>query len=407
MRAAKETKAKRRLRKLSNSKTGHEHVCVKCKACGLPRRGHFDRKTKAEKRSMLIETKPRYPVATFQLAAVIIQKTVRTYIVQIRRQRNEPTDKWQQRCVHYLSKKGPYGKNITELDPYRRIAIYASAASRIQFTWRKHRWLSHLQLLNYAIQNKNAVIIQRAWKTVVCRRFYRVIGVAIRSSSNADEPDKILSLVDPKVAHQNGTSREDLRDVLKFRLGGSSFPPTLFYKVIAANSKKANLVHAGLANSSRSDSDVSETVPEIEPLDMEWVDSPLGMALNPIHWRERRRRWNVVDSARITECFQQELKRLQETDRRRRTRRIAPSIRQKSTRDFASESRKDKIRKMSKRKWKWFYQERQPKEHENASQGFPHVNEEEQDDETHADLMEWLMNIDINEFAQTDMKSEN
>jgi len=35
------------------------------------------------------------------------------------------------------------------------------------------------------------------------------------------------------------------------------------------------------------------------------------------------------------------------------------------------------------------------------------VNEEEQDDETHADLMEWLMNIDINEFAQTDMKSEN
>ncbi len=357
--------------------------------------------------SIIFQAKPRYPVATFQLAAVTIQKIVRTYIVQIRRQRNEPTDKWQQRCVHYLSKKGPYGKNIMELDPYRRIAVYKSAASRIQFTWRKYRWLSHLQLLSFAIQNKNAVIIQRAWKTIVCRRFYQVLGVAIRSSSKLDEPDKLLNLVDSKAAHQFGTSRKGLRDVVKFRLGGSSCPPTLFYKVTAASSKKINLVDSVTVSSFRSDSDIGQAVPEVEPLEMEWVDSPLGMTLNPIHWRERRRGWYVVDSSRTMECFRQELKILQDAGRRKKTKRIASSIRRSSTRDLALESRKDKLRKMSQRKWKWFYQGRQAKEHENTNKNFPHVNEEETYEETHADLIEWLMNIDINEFAQRERDSQN
>ncbi len=89
---------------------------------------------------------------------------------------NLPVSEWQEkRCVHYLSTRGPYGGGRkTKMYWHRRIAVYAVAALQIQRAWERHGWVDHLRSLEQADRERNAVLLQRAWRVSACKRFYEM-----------------------------------------------------------------------------------------------------------------------------------------------------------------------------------------------------------------------------------------
>ena len=163
----------------------------------------------------------RNPTAvSFQLAAVCIQKNVRSYIVQCRKKRNVPVHNWTQKCIHYLSTKGPYGrKSINLADRYRLIVVYRIAVLQIQTAWRQYRWLKYLQSIGQFDQTSNAILLQRAWRASVCRRFYRLFHRLLRCHSE--------SLFRQLIAF----SSPDNNVSYSIRLGAKSFPVAVHYRI--------------------------------------------------------------------------------------------------------------------------------------------------------------------------------
>ena len=82
------------------NKSINDNVCVKCRSCGLP----WNRKLQRRRRQC-----QRRAYLQFQLSAILIQSWVRRYLIQRHRNNEDPVNQWNRKCVHYLSRKGPYG----------------------------------------------------------------------------------------------------------------------------------------------------------------------------------------------------------------------------------------------------------------------------------------------------------
>ena len=148
----------------------------------------------------------RYPIAAYQIAAAIIQKYIRGILIRFR-SANFPPTQWQIRCVHYLSKRGPYGSLVQR---QRRVFMYKLiAAIEIQTMWRTYQWYSRLGVN----AERHALIIQKYWRCIICRRHYSIIlGLMV-------DRKKLESL-----------ARKSLPGDVILRIRGTSCPPSLLFK---------------------------------------------------------------------------------------------------------------------------------------------------------------------------------
>ena len=215
------------------------------------------------------------------------------------------------------------------------------------------------------------------------------------------KPDKLLHLIDPRIVELNG-NKVDFPEKIHFRLGGSSAPPTLFYRV-----EKPNLM-ARVMESKRKESGSRVTHDDsdgkdflIEKVSMEWVGPLPGATLKPMHWEERRKGWSVVDKDKSMDYFRKEARRSYEEERQRK--KTITNINRRSMKEDIAGRKREKVRKMSQRKWKWFYQGKQSRSNDSSSQINDKSNQEKDEDEAHAEVMAWLMELDFNELPQTEL----
>jgi len=122
---------------------------------------------------------------------------------------------------------------------------------------------------------------------------------------------------------------------------------------------------------------------------MTWDGNPSCAELNPMHWEQRRKGWGVVNKDKFIEYKHEQTK--QQKDKDNRQRKKAYQIKRRSMADLAG--KKGKIRKMSQRKLKWFYGGKQWEEKSSSDS-----NSKSKDDDVHAEVMTWLMDLDFNEY---------
>lgn len=123
---------------------------------------------------------------------------------------------------------------------YRRRMLYNVAAFEIQRAWRAWRQRQEEERLRYEMewQNTEGVLItrtnhavmrlQRMWRRVSDYRTYRSLKEVISGFQGAGDPCLLLRSILPREALLLDPS---LQIHLRFRLGGSRFPPTIYYKV--------------------------------------------------------------------------------------------------------------------------------------------------------------------------------
>lgn len=116
-----------------------------------------------------------------------------------------------------------------------RYPMYHIAALEIQFAWRAHcysniidqsdlkRSLHH----DMSLHSRAALVIQTAWKAYTNLRIYRYYRDLISFRSTGD-PAMMLRAINPVEATLLDAT---MGAHVRFRLGGVSFPPTIYYKI--------------------------------------------------------------------------------------------------------------------------------------------------------------------------------
>ena len=255
----------------------------------------------------------------FQLCSILIQSWVRRYLIQRHRRNKHPVEQWSRKCVHYLSRKGPYGAKHHCAAAYQR-TICRSAAIEIQQLWRNHRWLKHLQRLSSTAKERSSATIQRVWRASWCRRSYRTVCRAIRQRHTL-----FYSMIEPGDVAGNG------KQILFCLTRGC--PLAVEYKRYNSN-----------------------------------------------EWEEMDR-----NKFRLYICQQ-----LHAQHKRRKM----SNLRQKTSsnpRKSATELKRDKVRKLSQSKWKWFYEKQDCCENSSIVSRQPKV--EVDDVSSDADMMAWVTNL--------------
>jgi len=108
-----------------------------------------------------------------------------------------------------------------------RFAVYHIAAMQIQYLWRFHCQSKYMGMTVSTPEDTAAQKIQFLWRSYTNRRIYFYYRDLIKFR-NAGDPALMLRCINPREAA--------LLDVaagihIRFRLGGSSFPPVIVYKV--------------------------------------------------------------------------------------------------------------------------------------------------------------------------------
>ena len=288
-------------------------VCVKCRKCGLPWNRKLQRKRQRQRNKQYASP----PVIHCIFSVIVIQATVRRYLIRRHQKNNDPIELWNRKCVHYLSAKGPYAAR-SHFDPYQRLAVYTSAATAIQNAWHLHRWLKHLRLLSSVTKEMNTIIIQRSWRSSWCRRSFSIVYNAMKIREGVFYSTIVGSAADA---------------TLRFCLTGCPF--AIKYKQHGSNA------------------------------------------------------WVKVDCDKFRSYVQQqlqlELKRRRRNSNRRRTTNLTPT-------KSATEIKRDKIRRMSQKKWKWFYDKKDCCEDSAQPSSKVTVDTQSSDDD---DVMNWLTNLDL------------
>ena len=296
---------------LANKRRSVE-VCVKCRKCGLPWNRKLQRKRQRQRNKQYASP----PVIHCIFSVIVIQATVRRYLIKRHQKNNDPIELWNRKCVHYLSAKGPYAAR-SHFDPYQRLAVYTSAATAIQSAWHLHRWLKHLRLLSSVTKEMNAIIIQRSWRSSWCRRSFSIVYNAMKFRERVFYSTIVGSAADT---------------TLRFCLSGCPF--IIKYKQHGSN-------------------DV----------------------------------WVQVDCNKFRSYVQQQLQILERKRRRRNSNRRPNLTPTKSS----AEIKRDKIRRMSQKKWKWFYDKKDCCEDSAQPPSMVTVDTQSSDD----DLITWLTNLDL------------
>ncbi len=195
------------------------------------------------------------------------------------------------------------------------------AASQIQRAWRRHGWVAHLRSLGQADREKNVILLQRAWRASACRRFYRTFREAMQRRG-----ESLRSHLIPPATHRETDSA--ITHGIVLRLGISSFPFGLYYR-------------AG-ESPSPTKGPVSPDGTQRRMKETERGAEVIGGG------------WGIVEREKFTGYVRGQMK-LNEEARRRRTSEQFKSARRHSTNDDAGERRRERLRKMSRRKYKWFY----------------------------------------------------
>ena len=193
-----------------------------------------------------------------------------------------------------------------------------------------------MRLLGPAIV-RNVILLQSAWRSSICRRFYTFFNKTLWYTQITE-----LCGIQP-----------GLQLNVEIRLGVSSFPLSLYYRADFPSSIKASystdcIVHAD------------------------------------------RQGWRVVDRERFIGQIRQQFK-LKKNAHRRKTSKC-PSTRRRATKGDPAEIRRERIRKNSRRKFKWFY-DKEVKSDE------PEINHEavkENNEDSDLEVMSWLKDLDLN-----------
>lgn len=285
----------------------NDNVCVKCRSCGLPWNRKLQRRKKqCQSRAYL----------HCQLCSILIQSCVRRYLIRRHHRNNDPVEKWNRGCVHYLSRRTPYGAKH-HVAAYQR-TICRSAAIEIQKFWRNHRCLKHLQRLSSKAKEMNSITIQRVWRESWCRRSFRTVCRAIRQREK------------------------------------------LFYSLIDSGDIEGKQISFCLSRGC--------------PFAIEYK-------------QQSSNAWEEVDrnKFRLYICQQ-----LNARHKRKKMSNLSP-IPRKS----AAELKRDKIRKLSRNKWKWFYDKQDCCENNSAFSRQPKVVEVD-DVSSDSDMMVWVTNLNLN-----------
>ena len=221
----------------------------------------------------------------------------------------------------------------------------------------------------------------------------------MRRQADNVRPDSFLLSIDPDVVEIWG-SQSDLHTNVAFRLGGSTFPLTMFYKILTPSS----MIHEH-SKSTKSDlrtSNHKSTEKEIliERVSMEWTGHPSKATHSPINSEESRKGWIVVDKEKLHGYVRKQMT-LRETEEERKRSNAKP-INRHAKKGDATGHKHEKIRNMNKRKWKWFYSGRKSQEYQSLCHA-PSENDIRSDydksvDDAHAKVMAWLMELDFNEY---------
>ncbi|ETV82660.1 hypothetical protein H257_05230 [Aphanomyces astaci] len=215
---------------------------------GRPWESLFMRKSRRERRN-LVKRPWDYPMGAQHLAAIVIQKRVRGLLARLSLQgllrsrkkkmkmglmhrfialhngNFEDKEHFRHFCASRLQAWYKM-KNVRWRYHLDRHPMYHIAAMQIQYKWRMffQRTLVHGDVT----PRERAVIrIQAAWRCYTNRRIYRYYRDLI-NFRNSGDPMVMLRAINPSEASLLDASTNAQ---VRFRLGGSAFPPTIYYKI--------------------------------------------------------------------------------------------------------------------------------------------------------------------------------
>ena len=179
-------------------------------------RSSFMKKTKAQK-LFLVRRPWHFPMASQNLAAVDIQRTVRGHLC---RRGVAPISRSSKQRASDPASRGGYRSHAA-------FTVYHIAAMQIQYVWRAHCQRKMWDLSKPTPQVLAAIRIERAWRRYTNMRIYRYYRdlIMFRSAGN---PGLMLKCINPREAHIADAAAGIH---VRFRLGGSVFPPNIYYKI--------------------------------------------------------------------------------------------------------------------------------------------------------------------------------
>ncbi|CAK4235034.1 unnamed protein product [Aphanomyces euteiches] len=215
---------------------------------GRPWESFFMRKSKREKRN-LVKRPWEYPMGAQHLAAITIQKRVRGILTRLslqgllRRRKKKLKMSLMHRFIalhngnfedknhfrHFCAtriKAWYKGRKTLWAFTLDRNPMYHIAAMQIQYKWRMF-FQATLVRGDLTPKERAVICIQSTWRCYTNRRIYRYYRDLI-NFRNSGDPMLMLRAINPSEASLLDASTNAQ---VRFRLGGSAFPPTIYYKI--------------------------------------------------------------------------------------------------------------------------------------------------------------------------------
>ena len=244
------------------------------------------------------------------------------------------------------------------------------AVMEIQQLWRKYSCRKFIQSLGANADKSSAIIQSTFWRATICRRYFVIIHDAVKNQSEDGRHDNLLvPLIDAKCV-DSLSCQPDLNKTLTFRIDSTTWPPLLLYKTLD------NIALVGFDGGDTQRSNVR-------------VNHPKFNFTAEIMKEMRQAPWNVVDPEKMAVFIGKELKKMRQLSKRKKDH----NSRQSKKKDI-KELKREKIRKKSQLKWKWFYDGHLDHKTPTLSDG-----EEESkanDDACKEDVVSWLVDLDLN-----------
>ncbi|CEG41987.1 IQ motif, EF-hand binding site [Plasmopara halstedii] len=236
---------------------------------GFPWESTFMRKSKAEKMEIIM--KPwLYPMAAQNLSAILIQKRARGMLCRMHwssgfltfkaaqrlheggntmadTQFRSPIQQFVANGGNYFDESGFYTFVVTKIQAWfkmqrlrwRRVLdrypLYHIAALQLQYAWKVYRQqkLNERQARSPTLWSamssvhRAALCIQTFWKSYSYRRIFQYYRDLLTFRGTGD-PVQMLRAINPSEASLLDAS---MSAQVRFRLGGLTFPPTVYYKI--------------------------------------------------------------------------------------------------------------------------------------------------------------------------------
>ncbi|KDO21969.1 hypothetical protein SPRG_12835 [Saprolegnia parasitica CBS 223.65] len=208
----------------------------------------FLRKSRHERRD-IVQRPWEYPMAAQNLAAILIQKRVRGAIARTALQKEIKPVKRVLRMSLMHRFIAHHNGTFEDRDGFRRFCatrlqawyrmrklawayglqrypMYHIAAMQIQYKWRMY-YQKAMAVYEMTPRDRAAMRVQSFWRGYTNKRIYRYYRDLV-NFRNAGDPMLMLKAINPAEAHllDAATSAQ-----VRFRLGGSAFPPTIYYKI--------------------------------------------------------------------------------------------------------------------------------------------------------------------------------